>query len=204
MRRRSTIAPVAVLPLLTAALADSRNWGAPLPVGTRSFVSLKNNDTQLVHPLARLEVHESVVPLGLTVDRFASAPVSGANSFTIGDYQINGSSVDHLSIEDDFAPAQFFNLTDDEKLAAPSFEQHNSGVRLSGTGLTTCGGAIQKTIAYETFYIDQPGGDLRSDPVTPPKTFLLGDLVAVLNIGASARGPLRTAGNQKYLAPARR
>ena len=195
------IAPVAVLPLLTAALADSRNWGAPLPAGTQSFVSLKNNGAQLVHPLAQLEVHESVAPLGLAIDRFASAPVSGANSFTIGDYQVNGSSVDHLSIQDDFAPAQFFNLSDDDKLAGPSFEPHDAGVRLAGTGLTNCGVPIQKTIAYETFYIDQSGGDPRTDPVTPLKTFVLGDLLSVLNIGASARASTRTAGNQKYLAP---
>lgn len=195
------IAPVAVLPLLTAALADSRNWGAPLPAGTQSFVSLKNNGAQLVHPLARLEVHESVVPLGLAIERFASAPVSGVNSFTISDYQVNGSSVDHLSIQDDFAPAQFFNLSDDDKLAAPSFEPHDAGVRLSGTGLTTCGVPIPKTIAYETFYIDQPGAQPRPDPVTPPKTFVLGDLVSVLSVGAAGRAAARTSGNQKYLAP---
>src|SRR5262249_52765856 len=155
------IAPVAVLPLLTAALADSRNWGAPLLAGTQSFVSLKKNGAQPVHPLARLEVHESVVPLGLAIDRFASAPVEGADRFTIGAYQVKGSSVDHEPLQDDFAPAQFFNLSDDDKLARPSFEQHDAGVRLTGGGLTACGAPIPKTIAYETFYVDQAGGPLR-------------------------------------------
>jgi hypothetical protein len=195
------IAPTPVLPLLTAALADARNWGAALPAGTQSFVSLKDNGAQLVHPLARLEVHESVVPLGLTIERFASAPVTSGNNFVIGDYKINGSTVDHVSIQDDFAPAQFFNLSDDEKLARPSFEQHDAGVRVTGVGLTVSGAPVAKTISYETFYVDQAGGALRTDPVTPPKNFPLGDLHFVLATGASARATIRTAGNQRYTAP---
>jgi hypothetical protein len=195
------IAPTPVLPLLTAALADSRNWGAALPAGTPSFVSLKDNGVQLVHPLASLEVHESVVPLGLAIERFASAPVTGGNQFEINDYKVNGSTVDHVSIQDDFAPAQFFNLSEDEKLARPSFEQHDAGVRLTGVGLTVSGALVVKTISYETFYVDQAGGALRTDPVTPPKSFPLDDLQFVLATGASGRATIRTVGNQRYSAP---
>lgn len=196
-----TIAPVAVLPLLTAALADARNWGAALPAGVSALVSLKDTGAQVVHPLALVEVHESIVPLGLAIETFGSAPVTGANQFAIGDYQVNGSTIGHESIQDDFAPAQFFNLTDAEKLARPSFEPHDAGVRLTGAGSTVCGAPVPKTISYETFYVDQPGGPLRTDTVTPLKTFSLDDLKFVLAFGASGRAPVRSAGNQKYSAP---
>jgi hypothetical protein len=194
------IAPVQVLPLLTAALADARNWGAALPAGTSSLVSLKDVGSQVVHPLARLEVHESVVPLGLAITRFGSATVAGATSFAIVDYQVNGSTVVYEAIQDDFAPAQYFELSEEEKLARPSFEQHDAGVRLTVEKLTACGGAVSKTISYETYYVDQPGV-LRTDPGTPPKPFVLGALSTVLAIGASGRAAIRTAGDRRYTAP---
>ncbi len=194
------IAPVQVLPLLTAALADARNWGAPLPLGTSSLVSLKDAGSPVVHPLASLEVHESVVPLGLAISRFGSATVAGANSFAIVDYQVNGSTVVHEAIQDDFAPAQYFDLSEEEKLARPSFEQHDAGVRLTVEKLTACGGPVSKTISYETYYVDQPGV-LRTDPGTPPKPFVLGELATVLAIGASGRAAIRTAGDRRYTAP---
>jgi hypothetical protein len=195
------IAPVQVLPLLQAALADARNWGGALPAGTPPLVSLKDTGSPVLHPLARLEVHESVVPLGLAITHFGSAPAAGATTFTIGDYQVNGSAVDHEAIQDDFAPAQFFDLSDDEKLARPSFERQDAGVRLTGIGLTKCGAPVSKTIAYETFYVDQPGGPLRTDSGMPPKVFGLGDLALVIAIGASGQAAIRSAGNRKYTAP---
>jgi len=195
------IAPVDVLPLVTAALADPRNWGAALPAAVSPMVSLSNSATSVAHPLARLEVHQSVVPLGLSIARFGSAAVTGATSFAIADYQVNGSDVAHEAVEDDFAPAQFFDLTDTEKLARPSFETHDAGGRLTGAGMVTCGVPIAKTASYETFYIDQANGRLRTDPVTPLKTFGIGDLSLILSIGASGRAAIRTAGDRRYTAP---
>ena len=196
------IAPVEVLPLLTAALADSRNWGAGLPPGSSALVSLRSSDSTAtyVHPLSRLEVHESVVPLGLSITRFGAAPTVGASSFAITSYQVNGSAPPHETIQDDFAPAQFFDLSDDEKLARPSFEPHDAGVRLSGK-LVSSGAPISKAISYETFYVDLPGAALRTDPVPAPKTFNLADLSLILAIGASGRAAIRSAGNRRYAAP---
>jgi hypothetical protein len=195
------IVPVDVLSLLTAELADARNWGAPLLATASPLVSLTGSDTSVVHPLALLEVHESVVPLNLTITRYGSAAVSGATSFTITDYQVNGKSIDRQPVEDDFAPAQFFDLSDDDKLARPSFETHDAGVRSTGAGLVACGAPVSKTISYETFYIDQPNGILRTDPAPAPKPFGLGDLTLVLAIGASGRATIRAAGNRRYSAP---
>ena len=44
----------------------------------------RTSATPVMHPLAALEVHESVVPLGITITHFGSAPLSGAANFTIG------------------------------------------------------------------------------------------------------------------------
>ena len=77
------IPAVDVLPLLTAALADPRNWGAHVAGGNAAAgFAARSDGAAVVHPLARLEVHESVVPLGLAITHFGDAPVTGASTFT--------------------------------------------------------------------------------------------------------------------------
>jgi hypothetical protein len=48
--------------------------------------------------------------------------------------------------------------------------------------------------------VDEPGV-LRTDPGTPPKTFVLGELSSILAMGASGRAAIRTAGDRGYTAP---
>jgi hypothetical protein len=196
------ILPVDVLPLLTAALADNQNWGGTLPTDVSPLISLNDPGVPIVHPLIQLEVHESVVPLGLTITRFGAAPLAGASSFTIGGYQVNGTNVAYEPVADDFAPAQFFDLSDTDKLARPSFEAHDAGVRLTGDALVTCGAPVSKTIGYETFYLDAPNRELRTDPpATPPEPFGLANLPTVLFIGAAASAPIRSEGSRRFGAP---
>ena len=199
------IPAVNVLPLLTAALTDPRNWTTQPSSDIPTLVSARSQDgsTLLVHPMAQLEVHETVVPLGLQITRFGSAAISGANTFTITGFSINGSTVlpQTVAVQDDFAPAQFFDLSDTDKLAGPSFEQQNAGLRLV-SGSPSCGSAAPpKTIAYETSYIDGPGADLRPDAGSTPATLTVADLQQTLSIGASARADIRSAGKLQFQAP---
>ena len=62
----------------------------------------------------------------------------GATTFTITDLHVGVGTIPHDAIQDDFAPAQFFELTDEEKLERPSFERHDAGLRVTG-GLVTSG-----------------------------------------------------------------
>ena len=199
------IPPVNVLSLLSTALADPSNWGTQLPAGTPTLVSLRSQDgsTLIVHPLAQIEAHESVVPLGLQITRFGSAAISGVSVFTITDFTINGSSVQRQAVPvlDDFAPAQFFDLSDTDKLSGPSFEQHNAGVRFV-SGTPACGPAAPpKVISYETSFIDGPGADLRVDSSAAQNPLTVTDLTHTLSFGASARAGIRSAGKLRFQAP---
>jgi hypothetical protein len=199
------IAPVQVIPLLTAAFADSRNWGTQLPANVPSLVSLRsqNGTTVVAHPLAQLEVHESIAPLGLQITRFGAAPISGATLFNITDFQVNGTTVwtQTTPVLDDFAPAQFFDLTDQEKLEGPSFEQHNAGVCFN-SGPAVSGASLSKAITYETWYVDESGGVPRSDsPAAPQQLLTLLDLSLTLKFGASARAEVRKSGKLRFQAP---
>jgi hypothetical protein len=195
------IPPVDPASLLASAFADPRSWGARLPAGTPALISTRSADgaTVIAHPLAQLDVHETVVPLGLAIDRIGAATISGASTFAISDFRINGSVVAHTAVQEDFAPAQFFNLTDVEKLARPSFEPHDAGASVDALP-ATCGTVVSKTIAYETFYVDAPGGELRTDAA--PRSDLFGlDLQVLARFGASGSAQIRSAGKARYAAP---
>jgi hypothetical protein len=176
--------------LLRTALADVRNWDALLPAGSPPLVAARRIDdagSVLAHPLARPQVQERIVPLGLSITRFGEAAPPADTAFTITGLRIGTGAVPHEMIQDEFAPAQFFELTEEEKLERPSFERHDAGVRLKG-GLVQAQAPVGKTVGYETFFVDTPGGPLRTEPgvaVTPP--LLLSDLAEVLHLGAAAR-----------------
>jgi hypothetical protein len=191
-----------VADLLTTELADVRNWDALLPPGVSALVSARRIDDAailLAHPLARPQVHQRAVPLGLAITRFGEAVPSGATIFTITALRVGRGVIAHDPIQDDFAPAQFFALTDDEKLARPSFERHDAGTRAAAGGVTS-GAPFTKTVAYETFFVDHPGGALRTDPgvvVTPP---LLSDLFVVMQFGSAGRAASRSNGGRYHAA----
>ena len=67
-------------------------------------------------------------------------------------------------------------------------------MRLTGAALTSCGAPVSKTITYETFYMDQPGGPLRTDEAVPPSIFVLADLAVVL-IPSATLGKYAAPGN---------
>ena len=193
---------VDIAQLLGAILAAPHSWGAHLPEGIPALVSARSRDdgALVVHPLARLEVHEPIVPLGLEITHFGAAVPSGARRFAITEVRIGGATVAPEfveSVEDDFAPAQFFDLSEEEKLAGPSFERHEAGVRVGGGPVVVSSRpAITKDIAYETWFIDTPNGTIRPpDSATPVLTLWMESVIAG---GAADRAALPRAGRRKY------
>ncbi|HXS96642.1 MAG TPA: DUF6603 domain-containing protein [Candidatus Limnocylindrales bacterium] len=192
------VAAVDVLQLLNAAFADARNWHAPLPVGVPALVSTRDSGGGMkAHPLAVLEVHQTVAPLDLTIARYGTAALAGANRFTITGFTVGSSTTGKQDVQEDFAPAQYFDLSDDEKLARPSFEPHNAGARMSA-GAVRASGFLPKPVSYKTLYVDKTG-EIRKD--TPPRHGPIWDLPAVLATGAGGRGVMRATGDERYRAP---
>jgi len=195
------VSTVDVGSLLNAALADPRNWNAQLPSGLSALVStrqISDPNSIFAHPLAILEVHEQVVPLGLTITRFGEAVPSGATEFSITDLRIGTQAAAWSAVEDDFAPAQFFDLSDNDKLSRPSFERHDAGAVMSGN-LVANGAALAKTIDYETFFINTPGVVTVDEGV--PQPFPWADLSVVMLSGSAAQKTISVAGNRRYTAP---
>ena len=69
-------------------------------------------------------------------------------------------------IEEQFAPAQFFEMTDSEKLSSKkAFEPYASGVRMDDAELLDVQYGAVRDVRYELFYVDE-----QRDLVQEPKT----------------------------------
>jgi hypothetical protein len=154
--------PIDVLPRLQEALGLSANWTTKLPAQQRPLVELRADATVsadvLLHPLGTLTIKQNVVPLNVDISRFGQTPPAGATRFSISNIKLAGSDEHFNTVRDFFARAQFFEMTDDQKLSAPSFEQMDAGVTFGSDDVTftdQAGDWLEvKAIQFETWLID--------------------------------------------------
>lgn len=133
---------IAVLPLLSQALRDSRNWQAIMPDGRSRHVHFRNTEKDrpteaqadqkdnplLADPLSRLEVTQQVVPLGLRVDKVGDQRPSDFRRYELRPAALNGEGgFTERDVEEFFVPGMFLDLDDAEKLSRKSFEKMKSG-----------------------------------------------------------------------------
>ena len=142
--------------LLQAALASEAAWETPLPAGGEAFVTLARSAASgsSAHPLAGLNVVQNVAPLGVTIERFGTARVTGANRFDVTALRVG--PVTHTApptVNRPFGRGQFFDLTDEQRLTLPSFEPFAAGVT-AATPDFTFGAPVVADLKYETAYLE--------------------------------------------------
>src|SRR6185295_5476176 len=152
-------APVDVGALLRTALADAASWNAVMPGTSERLVSLREGPAGAVriHPLSTLTVKQGVVPLNVPISRFGNTrPVGGPQLFRIQQIVVGSASFTTPDIvRDQFAPAQFRDLSDDEKLSSPSFELLPAGVNV-GSNAADCGTPVPAAADFEDIVIPSP------------------------------------------------
>jgi hypothetical protein len=162
-----TAPPRPVWPDLQAALSNTANWIAILPLAESQDVrvlSRSEEDLVVLHPHGVLEIRQQVVPFDLELDRFGAGVPEGDNRFETPTLVVEGLSMNGLSpVEELFAPGQFLDLTDDEKLSRPSFEAMPAGIRVGSTAVRA-GTARDYEVTYETRIV---GPDRASRPARP-------------------------------------
>ncbi len=154
---------VAVLPLLQAALSNKGNWEAALSSGGKALVSVKEVEVDInalvVDPNGVLSISQKVVPLKITIQKFGSQLPSDAKRFAIEKVQvgegIDAEFFDATPIQESFAPAQYFEKTDAQKLSSPSFERLESGVKLAQSEKMHASYSALRLVRYELFYSDE-------------------------------------------------
>ena len=147
-----------VIPLLREALLQPASWSAALPDRER-LVTLREQTPQKqirIHPLSVLTIKQNVVPLGVRLTRYGNAPIAGgAREFRIAQVQIGTNAVSTASVRDNFAPGQYRDMSDDEKLSSPSFEMLQAGVSI-GAEEPRCGTAVSAAADFEEIIIPEP------------------------------------------------
>ena len=161
-RATPTLPPIAVMPLLHGRARQARtNWTALLPPATSLLVSLRDarpatDATLVLHPVGTLQVSQRAVPLDLTLDKVgnqrptdverASRSPSPTAAWRSGD-----------DAEEPFAPAQFQDLDDAEKLSPAGVRGRStraSSWRRRRTTIATRARWSSGVVRYEQIIID--------------------------------------------------
>ena len=146
--------------LLAAELQRIENWTAQLPAGADGMVTLAPlgaSGVLFAHPLGRAVFSQKVVPLGLALQRYGSTRVAGATKFELTAVKLGGVTVPLATcppVQEHFARAQYLDMSEDDKLAKPSFEAMDAGVEFSSAAFHPSGSVLSTVLDYETAYID--------------------------------------------------
>jgi hypothetical protein len=134
--------PVDLGPVFAEALARPGAWVGAVPNGETTFVTLSAtarkvvSSAQAVHPLGRVTVRERAVPLEVQISRFQRKPIP-PQTWSILSAELAAAVPATLEspTKDRFSPGDFLDLTQDQQLTRPSFEQFNSGINMTPTGI---------------------------------------------------------------------
>jgi hypothetical protein len=194
---------VNVLAELERALGDAQSWTTQRDAQQQHGVALRKlppaTTALVLDPLGTLTVKQQVVPLNTTrdIDTFGGAPVAGARRFQVS-ATLGGQATQTTGVVKDlFAPAQFFDMSDDEKLASPSFEEMQAGITF-GTDAVSFdqAGMVASPLQFETIIIDAAGQSSR--PKAARYTLSAQRLAEHVRHSAVAKAPVRATGFARF------
>jgi hypothetical protein len=100
-----------------------------------------------------LQVSQRAIPLDLTLDKAGNQAPNDANRFVL---TVSSSGLSAVrTLQEQFAPAQFKNLNDADKLSQPAYSPMDGGLELSAKGIAySSGTAITCNVRYDLTIID--------------------------------------------------
>lgn len=197
--RREAPQPPAVAyvrPMLLEALRDVRNWSGLIT--DHPLVTLRDShgggEQLLVHPLSTLTVSQRVAPLGAKISRFGNAEPADGDYFTleaVGEdgQPLNAQAIQARPVTDQFALAQFREMSDAEKLAGPAFVAMQSGLTLAAEEIDfPYDPALDVDISFETAVYRDPEAAQAERLAAQPLSARMMELAADAGAAAQARG----------------
>jgi hypothetical protein len=194
----TTLPPVAILPLLLGEVNKLENWKALPPPASNLLVSLRKLDPALMvlHPYGALALTQRALPLGLTLDKLGSQAPSDVNWLELTS-AISGPTPLALNpTEEQFAAAQYLNMSDAEKLSRPSYQSFKGGATIGAAdGAIESSKMTRRKIEYEQVIIDK-------EPVhRVPKMRAFGGMFEGLLNGASVAKSALSQSQKSLLQP---
>ena len=196
-----TLPAVAVLPQLNTALTTPGSWSAQLPDGAQQAVTLRGlppaETDVVVHPMGSLTVRENVVPLDVPVTKFGNTTPADGTQFAIASVTLGTSPAATSPVPGNFAPGQFQQLSDADKISAPAFEEFHCGVAI-GDPSVRAGSDAPRTVTTQWRYVPDPTKASVLDRFAVLDADVLG---ARVQTGAGARSLVKNTGLERYTEP---
>ena len=185
---------------LSKEIAKIGNWSAQLPTGGDSFLSLGKIDAGndlLAHPLGALTFQQKLLPFELRMDKASGSKIKGANEFFGGALVLTQGAVPAFvgaasahAMNDFFAAAQFIEMSQDDKLAKPSFESYAAGYQLASEDFDM-GEIISEPLGYEEADLGAVAPVLKINRRRAKDAYHEATHGPGLAFGAAGRSPLR-------------
>jgi hypothetical protein len=155
--QNTMLPPIVVLPLLQAELNKPDSWRALPPASTNLFVTLRKLPSAeaalIMHPVGVLHISQRAMPLEITLDKVGNQKPSDVTRLSIA--ITSGGLAKKGDAFEQFAPAQFQNFSDADKLSRPAFAPERSGLDLSAAGADVRSSVmIKRIVRYEEIIID--------------------------------------------------
>jgi hypothetical protein len=203
---RNTLLPaIDVLGAIRKAIDNVGNWRAVLPNGANQHVSLRElgpTGALVLHPFGALEINQKVAPLNIALQRFGSSRPERGSIFKLAPVQINKAVVVTSSTTEQFAPAQFFELSDAEKLSRPAFARYESGLLVGADDAPQTDFCRARDAQYEVIYLPerQPVSIFFKLFATLFNAFGLGNAAAQSPLSKQVQAPSAVAAEHVRLA----
>lgn len=148
---------------LARTIARPENWSAQLPRPEDACVTLAKVEgltDLLAHPRSPLTFRQKYVPLGMRLQRLGSKRPLAANRFGAPVLSLpdGADSFPASAVKDHFAAAQFFDVSEADRLQGPSFESYDAGLTVAVDSFDT-GELVGDSFDYEEVNLssDEPG-----------------------------------------------
>ena len=157
--RKAMLPAMDALAEIRKALDAIGNWRAVLPRASNQHVSLRELPNAgallVVHPFGSLEISQKVAPLNIPIQRIGASRPDRGSVFRIAAAQLNGADTPTVPSPEQFAPAQFFEMSDAEKLSRPSFARYDAGVVIGADTAPQTDFRRSREVQYEVVYLPE-------------------------------------------------
>jgi hypothetical protein len=190
-----------VIDPLTKALEATSSWSAQLPAGADAAVTLRGaspSDADIVvHPMGSLTVRERIVPLDVPVTKFGNTTPADGTEFSIRSATLGTNPAGLSPVKDYFAPGQFQDMSDADKISAPAFAEFDCGASL-GDPSVRGGHDSPRTVTMQERYVPDRAKASLLHMLRVIDSERFGALIAS---GAAARSAVKNTGMAKYVEP---
>jgi hypothetical protein len=111
--------------------------------------------TVVLHPFGSLSITQKLIPLNLPIQKLGTQRIGDGRVFGVDRVLLGLAPGQIAPLREQFAPAQFIEMNDAQKLSSRSFEDYEAGVQVGGGDAVNATYVKHLPVAYEVKYIPE-------------------------------------------------